>query len=59
MLDRQNGDIVWECDGCGDTLETETDDFDIARDMLKSEQWTTAKHGGEWVHFCPDCRDQL
>jgi hypothetical protein len=32
MLDRQYGNVVFECDSCNEVLKTETRDFDDARD---------------------------
>jgi hypothetical protein len=51
MLDRQHGDIVWECDACGAALETETSDFDSARNLLRREGWKIRKQGDEWMYF--------
>lgn len=53
-------EIVWECDGCDDTLETGTDDFAEARDELKAERWRTRKDDttGDWKHYCPICQPE-
>ena len=55
MLDRQHGNIVFECDGCGDTLETGTRNFDEAKAQLDSEGWKVRKIGADWIHGCPSC----
>lgn len=56
MIDRQHGDIVFECDSCGiETLETKTSDFGAAWKMAKREGWRTRKIGTLWVHSCPQC----
>ena len=58
MLDRIHGLIVFECDGakCHEALETETRDFNEARDMLAEAGWETHLIGKEWQHVCYDCR---
>lgn len=55
MLDRQKGDIVFECDGCGEVLETGTGDFDAARNLMRREQWSSVRVGVTWQNFCPQC----
>jgi hypothetical protein len=55
-VDRQKGDIIFLCDGCPDDLETNTANWDSARNFLRRENWATAKDGDEWKHFCPDCK---
>lgn len=51
------GEVVFECDGCDDTLETGTDEFGEAREELKAERWITRKDEDtdDWVHYCPAC----
>jgi hypothetical protein len=56
MLDRQKGDVVFECDICGNVLETETSDFESARNLLRREGWRTLKVGDVWMHKCPSCQ---
>lgn len=59
MRDRQFGQIVVECDACGDTLETETKDFAEARDIMQREGWKVRAEGQGrstvWYHGCPQC----
>lgn len=56
MIDRQNGGIIYvECDSCPEVLDTETRDFDEARDVMKREEWKVRKIAGEWLHGCPKC----
>lgn len=56
MMDRQHGGkIIFECDTCDATLDTETADFYDARLMLKTEGWKSAKIADEWLHGCPKC----
>jgi hypothetical protein len=39
MLDRQSGDIIFECDGCGEVLATDTGNFNAARNLLQQNGW--------------------
>ena len=57
MLDRQGGNIWFECDTCPETLDTGTSDFDSARNLLRREGWRTSKVGTEWVHACSNCSE--
>lgn len=54
-LTRDKGLIVFQCDECHETLETETRSFQEALDLLKAEKdWGMRKLGMEWYHFCTD-----
>ena len=55
MIDRQGGDIVFECDECGESLESETSDFNSAWNLAKRDGWRAKKIGTEWCHECPNC----
>lgn len=55
MMDRQSGKILFECDSCDEVLNTETGDFDDARDQLNREGWRARKICDVWLHGCPDC----
>jgi Fe2+ or Zn2+ uptake regulation protein len=55
MIDRQNGDIVFECDECGEVFESATSDFNSAWNQAKRDGWRVRKIGTEWVHECPNC----
>lgn len=54
MIDHQRGQIVFECDACGDTLDTDTREFDEANALRREEGWLAEKVGRDWVHFCSD-----
>jgi len=56
MLDRQKGNIIFECDGCADVLETETGDFDSAMNLFRREGWKARKIGEDWMHLCRKCQ---
>ena len=55
MIDRQGGDIVFQCDSCDEVLETNQADFNSAWNMAKRDGWRAKKIGTEWVHECPNC----
>lgn len=54
-LERERGLIVFTCDECGEVEETETRDFEEAREHIRAEGWRTSKVGDEWVHKCRGC----
>lgn len=54
MIDRQKGQYVFECDACGDTLETDTDDFNEANTSRRDFGWLAEKVGRDWLHFCSE-----
>jgi hypothetical protein len=58
MMDRQKGKFVIECETCDEVLETNTGDFNEARELMKAERWESVHDDDEntWVHFCPKCR---
>ena len=55
MIDRQGGDIIFECDSCAEVLESGTSNFDSAWNAAKRIGWRVKKIGNEWVHTCPEC----
>ena len=55
MLDRQLGEYIFECDVCGDVLNTDDRDFNAARDALTNSGWKARKIGSDWCHSCPAC----
>jgi len=55
MLDRQHGQLKFECDVCADTLDTDTSDFSEAIRTLKNEGWSARKIGADWIHSCAEC----
>lgn len=52
------GSIVFECDGCGDNLDTSTLDFIEARTTIKEAEWNSRRDdaANAWQHFCPRCK---
>lgn len=59
MIDRQHGNIVFSCDMCDATYESD-DEFQVAWQLAKSLGWRVRlienRQQKEWVHACPDCR---
>lgn len=55
MIDRQKGRLLIECDSCPEVLDTETNDFNEAREMMKREGWKVRKIANEWLHGCAKC----
>jgi hypothetical protein len=55
VIDRQHGKIIFECDACGDVLETEQPDWATAKAIADREGWFYRKVGQDWVHGCADC----
>jgi hypothetical protein len=54
-IDRQKGNIVFECNGCHEVLETDTANWDTAMNLLHREHWRARKKGDEWHHYCDKC----
>jgi hypothetical protein len=55
MLDRQRGKYIFECDSCGEVLETDTTDFNEARRISNDSDWHARKFGDDWQHGCSSC----
>lgn len=50
-----DGLIVFTCDKCPETLETEHDEWDTAWPVAKEAGWRAFRLGKDWRHSCPDC----
>ena len=55
MMDQQRGKIIFECDACGEVLETDHSDVATAWRTAAKEEWESRKIGQDWVHGCPRC----
>jgi hypothetical protein len=56
-IHREDGLIVFVCDECGEQLETDTEEFDEARQQMQEANWTYRKDdGGQWEHYCSICK---
>lgn len=56
MIDRQFGELTYECDACDETLETGESEFSDALSQFRREGWKAEKVGSEWTHLCPKCQ---
>lgn len=55
-LDRIKGSIVFICDTCDDSLDTESQDFIVAREQLRETGWKTFRNqDGDYAHKCSGC----
>lgn len=57
-IDRQKGDIIFECDACGETFETNQADFNTGFGMIKRAGWRARKIKDVWSHYCDCCEDE-
>jgi len=55
MIERQKGDIYFQCDSCNEATEPLTSDFATAWNIAKRDGWRARKVGTEWGHQCPNC----
>lgn len=56
MIQREDGLLIFFCDECPETIETDTDDFRDALDTIKTDGWRVTKDADdEWIHLCPEC----
>ena len=47
--------IEFRCDGCGVGLETGTNIWDDALDMMREEGWRAVEESDGWQHYCENC----
>lgn len=52
-------EIIFNCDDCGEELDTGEEDFQAALQMIKGEGWSVEKHPDGWKHFCPECVEAM
>lgn len=50
-ITRDRGNIVFECDHCGEILEPELKNFNEAQTNAREEGWIARKVGNEWYNF--------
>jgi hypothetical protein len=56
MIQKENGLIIFFCDGCPEYIETDTEDFHDALDTIKRNEWRVTKDAeDEWIHLCSVC----
>lgn len=59
MIDRQGGSVVFECDCCPETFDSETDDFSDAWCKARAEGWKSLKVADQWLHSCGSAKCKL
>jgi len=55
---RNHGLVSFECDDCGDVLETSLEDFYTALAFAKRNGWEAIRVENEWKHRCPNCTEE-
>jgi hypothetical protein len=55
MQTRIHGKIVFECDSCAESLDTQEGQFAEARNALREAEWKSHQRGGIWFHYCDEC----
>lgn len=58
MIDRQYGEITFECDACDETIETGESEWNDAMAHFRRLGWRSEKVGADWTHLCPKCQDR-
>jgi hypothetical protein len=56
MIDRQHGEISFECDACDEVLDTSMSEWAEAMTIFRNADWRSEKVGDEWTHLCPKCQ---
>ena len=56
MTRREKGELLAECDGCGEEFPGGVLEWQDFIDDLKANGWRIHKEGEEWQHHCPECR---
>lgn len=56
-IDRIHGRVFFLCDECSEHLDTDEKDFDVAKEVLKSEGWMNFYDNDDriWKHICVEC----
>jgi hypothetical protein len=55
MIQRIHGKVTFECDRCGEVLNTAEGDFQDALQTLRESGWKAKKIGDDWTHICDEC----
>lgn len=55
MIHRNHQMFEFECDDCGETLDTSETEWTEAMRVMKNAGWVSRKNGNSWEHFCPQC----
>jgi hypothetical protein len=59
MILKRGKEFVFECDACGDNLETDEDEFHDALNFFKDADWRAEKFDDVWVHHCFGCAESV
>lgn len=59
-VQREYGEIIFECDECGALLDTHTKDWQESKSVLERDNWSYARDDdtNEWLHFCETCSEK-
>jgi hypothetical protein len=55
---QDHGNFVFQCDGsgCRDFIDTNTSNFEAARNLLRRAGWRPIRRGDDWSHVCAGCQ---
>lgn len=57
MIRRDKGELVAECDDCGEEFPGGVSEFNDFIQSLKDAGWRIRKDGDDWVHICTCCSE--
>lgn len=52
---REIHSVVFDCDGCSNDFDSDTNDSREAVAEVKKDGWIVRKAGDDWEHYCPVC----
>jgi len=55
MMVRVYGKCAFECDGCGETTDTNDTDLAEALATIRTAGWEHRRGRDGWEHYCPNC----
>ena len=58
MIRKSDGELVCECDDCGQEEYGGTLEFSAFIEDLREKGWRARKVEDEWQHDCPTCQGQ-
>lgn len=59
MIHREDGELVCECNECGNEEYAGTLEFREFVQSLKEDGWKIRKDGDVWLHICPKCAEEV
>lgn len=57
MHTKIHGRHHFECDSCGEVLDTDTKDWTEALRIMREQNWRARQIGNDWVHSCFGCAE--